>query len=83
METGAIDITTGEATTQDTRTPEQRELLDDLQFAGNNVLFDKPGARDARRILGELIATVGMTRDVVLGSMPAASMPSPSSTSQR
>lgn len=46
-----------------------RELLDDLDFAGNNGWYDQPGKRDARRLLGQLDGHV--SRDYTAGAMLA------------
>ncbi|MFB9728694.1 hypothetical protein [Haloechinothrix salitolerans] len=68
--TDAVDLVTGER-------PEPlavpiREALDALKWAGNNGWYDRPGKRDARRILQELIhLKPSLDADFVIGYMIA------------
>lgn len=50
---GAVDLSTGEPTTPDRGLVEP---LEELVLAGNNGYADKPGERDARRVLSEIRA---------------------------
>lgn len=48
----AVNLQSGEATAA--FQAETTELLDQLDWAGNNGWFDKPGKRDAKRLLAEI-----------------------------
>ncbi|SER92890.1 hypothetical protein [Actinokineospora terrae] len=64
---GAIDLTTGLPTPVNQAV---QEHLDHLVFAGNNGYADKPGLRDARRILTEL-HDLGLPTDTIPSSLAA------------
>jgi hypothetical protein len=69
METAAVNLLTGDMTS-DTRTEEQKDLLDDLAFAGNNGWHDSYAERDVPPMLRQLKAS-GLELDVVVGVMLA------------
>ncbi|MFF0249904.1 hypothetical protein [Streptosporangium sandarakinum] len=67
METGAVNLLTGEAT-PDTRSDHQRELLERIHFYGNNGWTRGFGHDQTRRILR---SERGLAKDVILGAMAA------------
>lgn len=61
---GAINLQSGKPTAAfDTDTT---ELLDELDWAGNNGWFDKPGQRDAKRLLAEICLPIAHIQGAML-----------------
>ncbi|GAA1845128.1 hypothetical protein GCM10009687_08610 [Asanoa iriomotensis] len=69
METRALDLTTGEVTT-DTRSAALREAIERIHFFDNNGWTRGFGADGAKRILGDLRPS-DRDKDVILGSLCA------------
>jgi hypothetical protein len=68
METGAVNLLTGEPTPE-TRTDHQREELDHIHFYGNNGWTRGFGADQALRVLRDLLTKEPLPAEVIVGSM--------------
>ncbi|MFF4989724.1 hypothetical protein ACFY19_21210 [Streptosporangium saharense] len=70
MEVGAINLLTGEVT-PDTRSSDQRELLERVHRNGNNGWTSGFGRDQTLRALRGVYGRDGLTKDIILGAMAA------------
>jgi hypothetical protein len=70
-EVGAVDLTTGESSTQEELDPRLAKALHSLEFYGNNAWGDQFGKQQARRILADLRDAGLLDAELISGAMQA------------